>query len=85
MQHILSKTHGANNTEQWMGLKEDNALVNAPMPKSCVPDPDTEDLFASNEVPPVEETEEFLLESTHDWFDVVGDPEANDDDGPLPF
>ena len=85
MQHIISKTHGANNTELWLGLKEDNAFVNVPVPKSCVPDPNTEDLLATNEVPPVEETEEFLLESPHDWFDVVGDSEANDDDGSLPF
>ncbi len=86
MQHILSKTHGSINTEHWLGQMENNAYVNAPMPETCVPDPDTLDLLDSNEVPPEEGTEdECVFETPHDWEEVVGDPVADDDDGSLPF
>ena len=86
MQHILSKTHGSINTEHWLGQMENNAYMNAPMPETCVPDPDTLDLPDSNEVPPEEGTEdECVFETPHDWEEVVGDPVADDDDGSLPF
>jgi hypothetical protein len=85
MQEILSKTNGTISTQHWLSHKEDNALINAPVPETCVPGLDTMDLYASNEARPMEETEDFRLESPHDWIDVVGDHVTDNDDGSLPF
>ena len=82
MQYILTKTHGATNTEHWLGHKEDNTYPNTPLLETCLPVPDSIDDFVFNGVAPMVDTDEEIITNPQEWNDVVGDPLADDD---LPF